>query len=358
MGFVEGVVRAVPILFALSSPLLAAHAEELSTPAMGVHFNFEFDTARIVSTAVNSGDFDEARFADFCTWPDAKALLKKMRLKDCDALLAHLKSLRKNKKSVAAAELLTTELNKPDNGRYAPLAAEVARQIREYIPSDFSANLTVHFIFGSHSGGFAFDDVPDDVYVNLARFSDATTQELAETVAHELFHAVQTHIMKPESLPKAQGPASKTGPVWLNHVLANLAQEGTAELFTHPIADRPPTPYSSRRKLGIERNASRIRSLVHMFETLGWRLLYVPPNDEEAYDQIYGLMFYTDFDETAYDLGWLMASTIAKKDGKMAIFELLKQDPKNFLIRYQAIALADGKLPVFSTEFMQAVTAI
>jgi len=358
MVFFEGVVRAVSLLFALSSPLLAANAEEMSTHPMGVHFNFEFDSARIVSMAVSSGDFDEARFADFCTWPDAKALRKKMRLKDCDALLVHLKSLRKSKKTVAAAELVTSELSKPANGRYAPLAAEVTRQIREYIPSGFSANLNVHFIFGSHSGGFAFDDVPDDVYVNLARFSDATTQELAETVAHELFHAVQTHVMKPESLPKTSGPAATTGRVWLNHLLANLAQEGTAELFTHPIADRATTPYSSRRKLGIERNTSRIHSLVQMFETLGWRLLYVPPNDEDAYDQIYGLMFYTDFDETAYDLGWLMASTIATKDGKMAIFELLKQEPKNFLLRYQAIARADGKLPVFSDEFMRAVAAI
>jgi hypothetical protein len=281
-----GLVRASPILLALYGSVLTASAQEQSSPPMGVHFSFDFDAARIVSSAVSTGNFDEPTFADFCTLSDAKAMMKKMHLKNCDALLLHLRSFLKSKQARAAADLLTSELNQPENGRYAPLAAEVSRQIKEYIPPEFQANLNVHFIFGSYSGGFAFDDVPDDVYVNLAQFSEATTQELAETVTHELFHAVQAHIMRPESLPTAHDLATKTGPVWINHLLVNLEQEGTAELFTHPIADRPPTPYSTHRKLGIERNETRISSLITMFETLGWRLLFVPPNDEDAYDRI------------------------------------------------------------------------
>jgi hypothetical protein len=358
MGSFSGLVGTVSIVSALLGYGVAACAQEQSPATMQLHFKFDFETARMVSSAVSTGNFEAAAFADFCTTPDARALIKKMRLKGCDALLLHFKSFSKNKKAMAAASLISSELSKPDNGKYAPLAAEVSRQIKEYVPPELQANLNVHFIFGSYSGGFAFDDVPDDVYVNLARFSEATTQELAETVAHELFHAVQTHVMRPESLPTAAGQATRNGPIWVNHLLVNLQQEGTAELFTHPIADRPPTLYSTQRKLGIERNAKRIASLITMFETLGWRLLYVPPDDEDAYDRIYGLMFYTDFDETAYDLGWLMASTIAETDGKVAIFNLLKQEPKRFLLRYQAIALANGKLPTFSSEFIRKIETI
>ncbi|MYM39432.1 DUF5700 domain-containing putative Zn-dependent protease [Duganella qianjiadongensis] len=354
----KSLVRVVLILLALCSSVFSIAADEQSATQLGIHFNFDFETARIVSKAVSTGDFDEAALNDFCTLPDAKAMIKKMRLNNCDALLLHLKGFRKSKKAIASAQLLTSELTRTDNGKYAPLAAEVLRQIKDYVPPEFSAHINVHFIFGSNSDGFTFDDVPDDVYVNLATFSEASVQELGETVAHELFHAVQAHIMRPESLPTAQGPASKTGPIWMNHLLVNLVQEGTAELFTHPVAERPPTPYSAQRKIGIERNAIRIHSLVTMFETLGWRLLFAPPNDEQAYDRIYGLMFYKNFDETAYDLGWLMASTIVKKDGKMAIFNLLKEEPKQFFLHYQTIALEDGNLPIFSDEFIEKIKNI
>lgn len=350
--------RALLIMWILFFSAFTANAQETRLAPKGLHFNFHFDTARIVSKAVSTSNFDEATFAGFCAFPDAEAMIKKMRLKNCDDLLLYLKNFKKNEKAVAAADLLTGELSKPDNGRYAPLAEEVTRQIKEYVPAGFQANFNVHFIFGSYSRGFTFDDVPDDVYVNLAQFSKATTQELAETVSHELFHAVQAHVMRPESLPSARGPATKTGPIWLNHLLANLEQEGTAELFTHPIVERSATPYSTHRKQSIERNGSRIYSLISMFETLGWRMLFVPPNNEEEYENIYALMFYESFDETAYDLGWLMASTIAKKDGKMAVFNLLKEEPKRFVLRYQTIASTDGKLPIFSDEFIRKLETI
>ena len=323
-----------------------ARADQLS-------FGFDFENARIVSKAVSTGDF--ALPASFCTSDDAKALIRKLRFKDCEALVNRFKTMRDRPKMLEAATVLTAELSKPGYGKYAPLAAEVSRQLKEYVPATFSAQLRVHFIFGSSSGGFAFDDVPDDVYVDLKAFTQATTQELAEVVAHELFHAVQNHVMRAETLPKAAGAKEVTGPIWLNHLVGQLVREGTSELFTHPIADRAPTPFSADKKLGIERNARRINGIRTLFETLGWRMLLVPPADEDAYDSIYGIMFYTDFDETAYDLGWLMSSTIIREDGKAAIFELLKQPPKQFVLRYQTIAQKAGKLPLFSADFIKEV---
>jgi hypothetical protein len=266
------------ILLLLLSP--NARADQL-------RFGFDFENARIVSAAISTGDFKLP--ADFCTSVDAKALIRKMRMKDCEALLGRYKILRDKPQVVDAAKVLSIELSKPGYGKYAPLAAEVARQLREYVPADFSAQLNVHFIFGSLSDGFAFGDMP---------------------------------------------------------------------LFTHPIADRAPTIYSAPKKLVIERNARRIGGIRTTFESLGWRMLAAPPADEAAYDQIYGIMFYTDFDETAYELGWLMASTIIQQDGKAAIFELLKQPPKQFVLRYQTIAQKQGKLPLFSADFLKQVAAL
>lgn len=194
--------------------------------------------------------------------------------------------------------------------------------------------------------------------MNLAKLSDGNTQEIAELVAHELFHAVQGHAMTTPPRPAPGSPVTANGPVWLNRFLYDLVQEGTAELFTPPIAERAETPYSSRSKARIERNGRRMRGIVTMFESLGMRLLLLPPRNEDHYEQVYGLMFYGDFDELGYDLGWLMSSTIARKDGKQAIYGLLRQPPKQFVLRYQELAKGDDKLPKFTDEFMRAVSAL
>jgi hypothetical protein len=55
---------------------------------------------------------------------------------------------------------------------------EVTRQLREYVPLGFAAKLKVHFIFGSYSGGFAFEDDANNVC--LARLSQASIVTLPE----------------------------------------------------------------------------------------------------------------------------------------------------------------------------------
>src|SRR5450830_448015 len=132
------------LLFLLSS---GVRAEQLS-------FGFGFENAKIVSTAISTGDFNLP--AGFCDSADAKALIRKMRVKDCEVLISRYKALRDKPQALAAAKVLSAELTKPGYGKYAPLAAEVSRQLKDYIPADFKAQLNGHVIFGSFSGGFAF----------------------------------------------------------------------------------------------------------------------------------------------------------------------------------------------------------
>jgi len=314
--------------------------------------------AKVISQAVGSRSIDGATAAAICGQPDVSAMMRNMQLQDCAALLRHLRKLADKPAMVQTASLVSSELSQPNGGRYGRLEADVALQAQPYVPVQFRADIKVHFIFGGYSNGFSYDDRPDDIYVDLAFFADATIEELAETVTHEVFHAVQNHVMKTDVLPVESAVADQSGRLWLNHLLRNLEQEGTAEIFTHPLALRPATSFSAKRREAIQHNAAHIDKLMTLLETIGWRMLYVPPADENEYDRVAGIMFYREFDETAYDVGWLMASTIAKRDGNMAIFALLKEDPKQFLLRYQAIAAADGKLPKFSTAFVERVKAL
>jgi hypothetical protein len=326
--------------------------------AAALEFGFDYELARLISHAVATGDFSDAALAAIRAHPATAAMVRKMRLKNGDELVAYLRGLAKDAATRDAARVVLADLARSDGGKYGPLANDVTRQLAQYVPSRFAGRLKVYFIFGGNASGFAFDDDADNVYVNLARFTQASTRELAETVAHELFHAVQTHVMTTPPRPAPGTPANATGAVWMKRLVYDLVQEGTAELFTHPVAERPASAYSERSKARIERNAKRIRGIVALFETTALRLRLAPPRDEDAYDAIYGLLFYGNFDETGYDLGWLMATTIEKRDGKDAIFALLKDDPAQFVLRYQAIATADAALPKFGDEFIEAVRAL
>lgn len=326
--------------------------------AGGLEFRFNDDAARLYSAAVQKGEIDPAGAEAIRRLPETAAMVRKMRLKDADAFVEYLRGLGRDARQVELAARVRAEFGQDNGGKFTLAASEVTRQLMAYLPSEFSARLTVHFIFGGNATGFAFDDVHDDVYVNLARFTQATAEELAEVVSHELFHAVQAHVMTAPPRPTAGTPQAATGKTWMNRLLYDLVQEATAELFTHPIANRPATPFSTRGKERIERNLARIRNIAALMETSSLRLLLAPPRDEDQYDRIYGMLFYGDFGDLGYDMGWVMANAIERKDGKQAIFRLLQGEPKQFVLRYQQIAESDPTLFRFNDDFLNAVRSL
>jgi len=324
--------------------------------ATGLEFRFDDSSARVYSAAVQKGEIDAATAEAIRRLPETGAMVRKMRLKDADAFLDYLRRIGKDPKQAALAAQVQAEFARGD--KFTTAATEVRRQLKAYLPPDFAAKFTVHFIFGGGATGFAFDDVHDDVYVNLARFTQATAEELAEVVSHELFHAVQAHAMTAPPRPPAGMPQAATGKIWMNRLLYDLVQEATAEIFTHPIADRPATPFSAPHKERIARNGKRMKSIAGLLETSALRLLLAPPADEDHYDPIYGILFYGDFDELGYDMGWIMANAIERKDGKDAIYRILQGEPKQFVLRYQQIAESDPSLFKFNEDFLRAVRAL
>lgn len=326
--------------------------------ATGLEFRFNDAPARLYSAAVQKGEIDAATVEAIRRLPETAAMVRKMRLKDADAFIEYLRGLGRDPQKVDLATQVQSEFGRENGGKFALAATEITRQLKAYVPPDFSANLTVHFLFGGSAMGFAFDDKHDDVYVDLSRFTQATPEELAEVVSHELFHAVQSHVMTAPPRPSAGMPQSATGKIWMNRLLYDLVQEGTAELFSHPIADRPATPFSTRGKERIARNLKRIKNIAALMETSSLRLLLAPPIDEDHYDRIYGMLFYGNFDDMGYDMGWVMANAIERKDGKQAIFRLLQGEPKQFVLRYQQIAENDPALFRFNEDFLSAVRAL
>lgn len=326
--------------------------------AGGLEFRFNDAPARLYSAAVQKGEIDAVAAESIRRLPETAAMVRKMRLKDADAFIEYLRGIGRDPKQVELATQLQAEFTREDGGKFALAATEITRQLKAYLPPEFSANLTVHFIFGGNAMGFAFDDMHDDVYVNLARFTQATALELAEVVSHELFHAVQSHVMTAPPRPPAGMVQASTGKIWMNRLLYDLVQEGTAEIFSHPIADRPATPFSTRGKERIARNLARMKNIAALMETSSLRLLLAPPRDEDHYDRIYGMLFYGDFNDLGYDMGWVMANAIERKDGKLAIFRMLQGEPKQFILRYQQIAESDPALFRFNDDFLAAVRAL
>jgi hypothetical protein len=338
----------VTVLLCLS---LSSRAES------ALQFTFDYEFARLASQSVQAGTLDAATAQKIRALPAAPGMVRKMKLKDTDALLAYLRTLPKDQRSADAARLLQAEFRN-GGGKYNALATDVAQMLKVYLPEQFAARLRVLFVFGGYASGFTFDDDADNVYVNLAHYPAATGKDLAEMIAHELFHAVQTHVMTTPPRPVAGAASEPLGSIWLSRLLYDLVQEGTAELFTHAIAEREASQYSTRSREAKLRNAKRIRGIVTMYETAGLRLLYAPPPNEDDYEAVYSLLFYGDFDDLGYELGWMMANALEKKYGKEVIFKLLSDQPKQFLLRYQALAAEDAQLPKFSEEFVRAVSAL
>lgn len=319
---------------------------------------FDYEAAQAVARLLSTGDFSDAALAQIRQLPATGAMLRKMKLKNFDEFEAYLRESANDPKTKGIAATVLGEFSKPLDGKYATLSAQVTERLKPYVPAELLARIHVYFIFGGYAGGFAFG--ADDVYVNLARLHNASTAEIADIVAHEVFHGVQAHVrpVTATAASDAGSPNPAAGTQWTRRFLRHLVEEGTASLFTRPPADRAATPYSTAEYATVARNAKRINGIVAMFESLAYRLNLKPPRNAAEYDRIYGLMFYTDFDETAYELGWLMMATIEKKDGKSAVFDILKNDPKHFILRYQAIATTDSSLPKFSEEFVNMVKAL
>ena len=324
-----------------------------------LEISFNFDAAHLIAAIVAAGEVDPAALEKIKKLPQSAAMIRKMRMNDFDAFAAYLRTLASDPETRKRAALVLAELEKHTGGKYQSLEAEVMQKLQTYVPERFGARVHVHFIFGTGSGGFAFGG--DDVYVNLGRYINASKVELAEIVEHEVFHGIQSYA-KPRNtdaeLARNDGRGTPPAKLWTRQLLSNLLEEGTAELFTHTVADRPASEFSRQGKEKIERNARRIQGIVTMFETIVHRLVTNPPRDGKEYDAVYGLMFYTDFDETAYELGWTMVKAIENKQGKQAVFELLKHEPKEFVLRYQAIAKDDRTLPKFSDAFIETIQAL
>jgi hypothetical protein len=141
----------VAVLLFLSLPSRAAPA---------LQFSFDEDFARLVSQSVQAGALDDAAAAKIRALPATAAMVRKMKLKDTDALLAYLRTLPKDKRHADAALIVSAEFRN-GGARYAAAAEEVRRMLNEYVPAQFSAQLRVVFVFGGNSSGFAFDDDHD-----------------------------------------------------------------------------------------------------------------------------------------------------------------------------------------------------
>jgi hypothetical protein len=319
-------------------------------PPKGLELEFDFEFARTVTRLVTEGHLDTAQ--PIAALPATAPLLRKMRLNDADAFLGYLREQAKDGSVVDGAR---TTLARLDGGELAGLPSDVRRRLQPYLPPGLDQRIQVFFLFGGSSSGFAFGG--DDVYVNLGKFTRASADEIAGTVTHEVFHAVQARVMPPFPVKDWDG-TGPAGPNWVRALLHNLAQEGTAELFTHVGSEGLGSAFSREIALKNQRNAGRIAGIVVMFESLAFRLGSTPPVDYQQYDGIYGLMFYETFDATAYQLGWVMAKAIEDRDGQAAITRLLAQGPKAFLLRYQEIAQADPKLPRFSDPFLALVRSL
>ena len=282
-----------------------------------------------------------------------------MKLQGFGQLREHLEKLATDTQEREKARSIAEQF-----GLQTRKASEVEAKMRVllqgYVPANLRAHIQLVFLFGGSSSGFAFGG--DEVYLNLAHFADASSDEIAEIAAHEVFHAIQAHLM-PEldgggcvSPAMAAGDTRPCGRLRATQLMHSLVQEGTASLFDFDGAGRGSSQLSKKLASQRTKNISSLPSITAMFESLTYRQYYVPTPDEQDRERIYGLLFYgKPNDQLGYALGYTMAHAIVTREGKPALLNLLSMPPKQFILHYQSLAMSDSALPRFSQEFIRFV---
>jgi len=215
------------------------------------------------------------------------------------------------------------------------IVGETMAQLRPYLPDTGPLPITVYFVAGGVSDGFAFEHDPKSFYANLVR-AGGDRDGVVANMAHEAYHAAQfaaqrragvdAHWVTNEKMPPAE------------RVLAGTLSEGTANYAADPTRTKAAGPYVESARERYRRNAepARVAENFALFDSVLKGLREGRMKWEEAY-----LKGFTrdgrENDDRFYFVGYEMAKALERHCGRRCIGRLFEQPPAEFFRRYVAL---------------------
>jgi hypothetical protein len=212
------------------------------------------------------------------------------------------------------------------------LAGSIRARIARFTPPALEFAVTVYFVAGGTSDGFASGDA-FCVALDYFRDDDAGLQIM---MAHELFHVA---CKAAASAAPRSGEAARLSPAAARilPLFENTMNEGIASRVGDPLAATNGKAWIEWFRGKFERNLERLDASFVLFDTI----LYREYHDAKApVDQLYRIGFSGAWDSALYFVGYEMARVIEQEEGSGAVVQSLSRGSIRFFEKYIEISRA------------------
>jgi hypothetical protein len=317
----------------------AGHALDPATPATpsaGIEIHFVFDAAQATLDALSGTRTD---FAEIAKLPGNVRLLAQQRkfdptatpgkfARDLEDVAAGRKPepdtfvlLRTKDRLADARGLLARVREHPES-----VAGTIRSRIARYTPAGVRPNVTVYFIAGGTSDGFA----EGEAFSLAVDYFKDDLAGMETLMAHELFHVAYAAARARRENPTPTSEGGKLLPLF-----EDTMNEGIASRVGDPLAVSDGKGWIDWFRGKFRRNFERLEATFALFDTV----LYREARDPSApIDRLYQIGFTGSWDSAFYFIGYEMARVIEEEDGAKEVARLVGVGPLPFFTRYLEIS--------------------
>lgn len=209
---------------------------------------------------------------------------------------------------------------------------ETLSQLKRYRPDTGALPITVYFVAGGVSGGFAFENDSKAFYANLVR-ADGDLNGVILNMAHEAYHVMQIAAQQRAGINALWVSDEKVPPV--ERLLMGILAEGTANYVADPTRSTSAGSNIESARERYRRNAqpARITENFALFD----KVLKEVREKRITWDVAYKKGFTSENDDSFYFVGYEMAKALERYCGRKCIGRLFERPPVEFFRRYIAL---------------------
>lgn len=223
-------------------------------------------------------------------------------------------------------------LIKSIRGDERKIVGETLAQLTRYRPNTGALSITVYFIAGGVSGGFAFENDSRAFYANLVR-ADGDLNGVVLNMAHEAYHVMQIAAQRRAGINALWVSNEKVPPV--ERLLMGVLAEGTANYVADPTRSTAAGANMESARERYRRNAlpARVAENFALFDTV----LKEVREGRITWSEAYKKGFTSENDDSFYFVGYEMAKALERYCGRKCIGGLFEMPPVEFFRHYIAL---------------------
>lgn len=358
-----GVRRLSLTILLLLGGTIPGFSQVISTPTVAL--TLDFSNAKATLAALDTSADITTMQQNMTDLPATKAVLKKVQGREASVTMETFwESLQRAKAGTLQGndpfrwQLVNRKRDEIKNllqhmeKEQETIRARLSQKLGVMLASTQTLHVTVHFVVGSASAGWATD--AQNLYIGM-HFYDGDYDGVLYTLQHELFHNVQflCYTTEATDLKKL---SSRQKEVFA--LLKSLFIEGTATYFSD-VEDFPSKGGFIKEMLTPQRE--NIDRMPENFILLDLFLYRLSRDKNVSFDDIYSVGFDWSWKNPMYFTGYAMCKALVKAHGDTYLKQSLNRNPVHFVADYIKLCAAQGKsdkLPNLSPDSVRIVSEL